>query len=62
MPVKRNNAIPIAIAVAGIVVELIAIALIASERLTVTTGMPLVLLGMFMAFVPLFVLSRRSRR
>ena len=59
---RRRNAIPIAIAVIGIVIELIAIVLISSKRLSTSAGTPFVIVGMFMAFVPVFVLARRARR
>lgn len=60
--VKRNNRIPIIIAVIGIVLEGIAIWLMASKRIPVSTATPLILAGMFMAFVPIFVAARRAKR
>lgn len=59
---RRNNAIPIAIALVGIVIEIIGITLIASKRLSTAAATPLVIVGMFLAFVPLFVLARRPKR
>lgn len=59
---RRNNAIPIAIALVGIVIEIIGITLIASKRLSTAAATPLVIVGMFLAFVPLFVLARRAKR
>ena len=59
---RRSKAVPIAIALAGIVIEIIGIYLITSKRLSTGAATPLVILGMLMAFVPLFVLARRSRR
>ena len=61
-PRKSNNALVIGIAVVGIVIEGTAIALLASKRVPVSTATPLIIAGMFMAFVPLFVLARRARR
>lgn len=60
-PPRRSKAVPIAIAIAGIVIELIGIALISSKQISPAAGTPLIIVGMFMAFVPLFVLARRAR-
>lgn len=60
--VKRNNRIPIIIAVIGIALELVAIWLMASKRIPMSTASPLILAGMFMAFVPIFVAARRAKR
>ena len=60
--VKRNNRIPIIIAVIGIALEAVAIWLMASKRITMSTASPLILAGMFMAFVPIFVAARRAKR
>lgn len=49
-------------AVCGILLELAAVALLAGHRLTVNAAMPLMIFGMFLAFVPLFVVSRNARR
>lgn len=61
-PVQRDNRIPIAIAVVGIVIELVAVYLLASKRVDFTFAQPLIIVGMLMAFVPLFVAARRARR
>ena len=58
---KRNNKIPIAIAIFGIALELLAIWLMASKRIPMATASPLILAGMFLAFVPIFVAARRAR-
>lgn len=58
---KRNNKIPIAVAIFGIALELLAIWLLASKRIPMTTASPLILAGMFLAFVPIFVAARRAR-
>lgn len=59
MPNKR---IAIIIGVIGIAIEVIAVVLIAQKRIPTTYGIPLVVAGMFLAFVPLFVLARMKRR
>lgn len=58
---KRSNKIPIAIAIFGITLELVAIWLLASKRIPMATASPLILAGMFLAFVPIFVAARRAR-
>ena len=62
MTPPRRNAVPIAIGVIGIVIEIVAVTLLSSKRLSTTIGTPLILAGMLMAFVPIFVLARRARR
>lgn len=57
-----GRTVPIAIGVIGIVLEIVALALLSSKRVSTTVGTPLVLAGMLMAFVPVFVLARRARR
>ena len=59
---RKNNRFLIAIAIFGILIELAAVALLASKRITVPFAMPMIIVGMFMAFVPLFAASRRARR
>jgi hypothetical protein len=46
----------------GIAIELIAVVLLAQKRIPTTYGVPIVVAGMFLAFVPLFVLARMRRR
>lgn len=46
----------------GITIELVAIALLASKQISTTYAMPLVIAGMFIAFVPMFVMARNRRR
>ena len=58
---ERNNRIPIAIAVAGIVIEIVAIVLLSSKAISTTVAVPLIGLGMFLALVPMFALARRAR-
>ncbi|HEV7242712.1 MAG TPA: hypothetical protein VGQ36_26020 [Thermoanaerobaculia bacterium] len=59
MPSKR---IAIILGVIGIAIEVIAVVLISQKRIPTTYGIPLVVAGMFLAFVPLFVLARMKRR
>ncbi len=63
MPETRTggNKTAIIIAVLGIAIELIGIALLSSDRITTTVAVPLMGLGMLMAFVPIFLLARRAR-
>jgi hypothetical protein len=57
-----SNRTPIVIAVIGLVIEVVVIALLSSKRIAAPTATPLLITGMLMAFVPLFVVARRSRR
>ena len=57
-----NKRLAIGIAVIGILIELTAIMLLASKRISMPIATPLIITGMFMAFVPVFVVARRSRR
>ena len=52
----------IILGVIGIAIEIIAVVLIAQKRIPTTYGIPLVVAGMFLAFVPLFALARMKRR
>lgn len=52
----------ILLGVVGIAIEVIAVLLLAQKRIPTTYGLPLVVAGMFLAFVPLFVLARMRRR
>ena len=53
---------PIAIAIIGIVLEGVVLYLLASKRIPEQYATPLIITGMLMAFVPLFLVARRSRR
>lgn len=57
----RGKRIAVVIGLAGIAIEIIAIALLASKRIPSSIGMPIAVTGMFLAFVPIFVLSRRRK-
>lgn len=57
----RNKRTAILLGAIGIAVEVIAVVLLAQKRLPTTYGIPLVVAGMFLAFVPLFVLARMRR-
>jgi len=59
MPSKRTA---ILLGVSGIAIEVIAVLLLAQKKIPTTYGIPLVVAGMFLAFVPLFVLARMRRR
>ncbi|HYO75801.1 MAG TPA: hypothetical protein VE010_05005 [Thermoanaerobaculia bacterium] len=59
---KRTKTFSVALALAGIAIELIAIVLMASDRISVPTAMPLIIAGMFLAFAPIFLAARRARR
>jgi hypothetical protein len=50
------------IGIFGIVVEIIAIFLMASKRLSPAAASPLLIAGMFIAFVPIFFLARQRKR
>lgn len=60
MQSKQRSAI--VLGVIGIAIEVIAVMLLAQKRIPTTYGIPLVVAGMFLAFVPLFVLARMRRR
>ncbi|HYH09176.1 MAG TPA: hypothetical protein VEK11_19160 [Thermoanaerobaculia bacterium] len=59
---ELNKSLIIGIALAGIALELTAIVLLASKRITMPVATPLIITGMFLAFVPVFVVARRARR
>jgi hypothetical protein len=56
------NRTPLAVAAIGLAVEAITLVLLSSNRIPKSVGTPLIIAGMLLAFVPLFVLARRSRR
>ncbi len=60
MQSKQRTAI--VLGVIGIAIEVIAVMLLAQKRIPTMYGIPLVVAGMFLAFVPLFVLARLRRR
>ena len=57
-----SNRTPIVIAILGIVLEAVVLYLLSSKQISEQYATPLIITGMLMAFVPLFVLSRRSRK
>lgn len=57
-----GNRTPLAIAAIGLVIEAVTLFLLASKRISEGVATPLIITGMLMAFVPLFVVARRSRR
>ncbi|MBA2526231.1 MAG: hypothetical protein H0V18_10710 [Pyrinomonadaceae bacterium] len=50
------------LATVGILIELIAIFLLASGRVAVPVGMLLVIIGLFMAFFPVVIAGRKSQK
>ena len=59
---QTSNRTPITIAVIGLIIEAVTIFLMARKSVSATVATPLIITGMLMAFVPLFVVARRSRR
>ena len=59
---KPNKRLFVIIAVVGILLELIVIFLMASERITVAVAMPLLIVGMFVTFAPIFMGNMKSKR
>lgn len=51
----------IILGIAGIVIEMVAVVMLAQKRIPATYGVPLVLAGMLLAFFPLFLAARRKR-
>jgi hypothetical protein len=58
----RNKRTAIILGVLGIAIELITVLLLAQKRIPTTYGVPLVITGMLLAFVPLFALARMGKR
>jgi uncharacterized membrane protein len=58
----RQKRLAAIIGLVGIAIELVAVALLAMKRLPTNIGIPIVVAGMFIAFVPMFVMSRNARR
>ncbi len=52
----------IIMAVVGILLELIVISLLASERVSVAVAMPLLVVGILVAFAPIVMSSMKSKR
>ena len=50
------------IGIFGIIVEIIAIYLMASKTIPQSSATPLLIAGMFIAFVPIFFLARQHKR
>ncbi|HVE72295.1 MAG TPA: hypothetical protein VNI54_13080 [Thermoanaerobaculia bacterium] len=57
-----SNRTPIVIAVIGLAIEAVVLVLLSTKRIHMTVATPLIIMGMLMAFVPLFVVARRSRK
>jgi hypothetical protein len=58
----RSKVFAIAVSLVGIGIELIAIFLLARKSITTAVAMPMIVVGMFLAFVPVFVVARRFKR
>jgi hypothetical protein len=58
----RSKRTAIILGAIGIAIELITVLLLAQKKIPTTYGVPLVVAGMFLAFVPLFVVARMRRR
>jgi hypothetical protein len=57
-----NTPLAIAIALIGIALEIAAIFLLLQKRIPTAYAMPMIIAGMFLAFVPMFVVARRMKR
>jgi uncharacterized membrane protein len=57
-----NRKFVIVMAVLGIAVEIAVLYLLSQKRITSGVAMPLIIAGMFLGFVPMFVVARRARR
>jgi cadmium resistance protein CadD (predicted permease) len=57
-----NKKLVIAIALLGIAVEILAVVLLLQKRITSSTATPMIIAGMFLGFVPIFVVARRAKR
>jgi hypothetical protein len=57
-----SNRTPIVIAAIGLIIEIVVIYLMWTKQISEIVAAPLMITGMLMAFVPLFVVARRSRR
>jgi hypothetical protein len=58
----RSKRTAVILGVAGIAIELTTVLLLAQKKIPTTYGVPLAVAGMFLAFVPLFVVARMRRR
>ena len=59
---RKNNRFLLGLALIGIALEIVAIALLAAGRLEVPIAMPIVIGGMLIAFAPIFAVARRAKR
>jgi hypothetical protein len=58
----RTKRTAIILGVVGIVIEVVAVFLLASKRLPDVYATPLIIGGMLLAFIPMFVMARRARK
>lgn len=59
---KQTKKIAIFLGIAGIAIEIVALALLASKRLESSIATPVIVGGMLLAFIPMFVVARHSRK
>jgi uncharacterized membrane-anchored protein len=59
---KKANRMLYVVALLGIMLEAVAIYLLSAKRIETSVAIPLVIAGMFIAFVPIFAVARRARR
>ena len=57
-----NRKLAITVALLGIAVEIVALYLLGQKRITTSVAVPIIIAGMFLGFVPIFVVARRARR
>lgn len=58
----RPQKLALTLGAIGIVLELLAVALLASERMPVSFAVPMIVVGMLLALVPAFMAARSRRR
>jgi hypothetical protein len=59
---KQTKKTAILLGIAGIAIEIVAIAMLASKRLDSGIATPIIVGGMLLAFIPMFVVARHSRK
>lgn len=62
MAMQPNKRFLIMLGVVGIVIELIAVALLAAKMISGAVGIPVIIAAMFLALIPMFALSRMHRK
>jgi len=59
---RKTKRFSLALAFAGIAIEIVAILLLGARRIPTAVAVPLIVAGMFLAFAPVFLVARRARR